>query len=79
VALLTSKKVLGTVVSDPAVQALHSIKNSNDPAADLRANLKAQVVENSHVIRISAIMSRSEQASTIVQAVIRAYFLAREE
>ena len=73
VALLTSDRVLAKAITDPRVVNVSTIKESDDPKADLRKNMAVEIVKDAYLIRVALELSDGHQAAAIVNAVIVSY------
>jgi capsular exopolysaccharide synthesis family protein len=73
VGLITSARVLDPAIADPLVVNVPTIKKSVDPKSDLLEKLKVAIVENTNLIRVTLELPNSEEAVTIVQAVVQSY------
>jgi polysaccharide biosynthesis transport protein len=73
VGLISSARVLDPAIADPLVVNLPTIKKSVDAKSDLLEKLKVAIVENTNLIRVTLELPNSEEAVTIVQAVVQSY------
>jgi capsular polysaccharide biosynthesis protein len=73
VALITTDRVLTMALTSPEIKNLRFITESDDPRADLRDNLKVQIVKDAYLIRVGLELTTGEEAAKIVNAVIDSY------
>jgi uncharacterized protein involved in exopolysaccharide biosynthesis len=71
--LITADRVLIAALTSPEVKNLNFITKSDDPRADLRENLDAQIVKDAYLIRVALELSNGSEAAVIVNAVINSY------
>ena len=73
--LITSDQVLeAALAEDPRIAKLPMIIESKDPRADLRQNLRVEVVDNrTYLIRVALTSRDPAEAAAIVNAVVTAY------
>jgi polysaccharide biosynthesis transport protein len=79
VGLLTSDRVLQEAITDPRVVNLPTIKESDDPKADLRKNMVVQIVKDAYLIRVALELVDANQAAAIVNAVVHSYLSYNHE
>jgi hypothetical protein len=79
VGLLTSDRVLHEAITDPRVVSLSTIKESDDPKADLRKKIVVQIVKDAYLIRVALELADANQAAIIVNAVVRSYLSYNSE
>ena len=73
VSLINSDRVLGPAVANPEVVNLSTIKESDEPRADLRKNMSVDIVKDAYVIRVALELTDGHQAAAIVNAVVQSY------
>jgi capsular polysaccharide biosynthesis protein len=73
VSLITSAKVFNDVLADPKVVGLTTVAASVDAEKLLREELKAEIVEDTNLIRVSLELPSRDDAVAIVKAVVQSY------
>ena len=72
--LITSNSVLDAALADPAIRNLSMIRSSKDPKAELREEMRVEIVgENTYLIQVALAAKDPNQAAAIVNAVVDAY------
>ncbi len=74
VRLITTDRVLEAAIAKPGISGLPMIRNSKDPKADLREDMKVEIVgNNTYLIRVSLASRNPVEAAEIVNAVVNSY------
>lgn len=73
VQLITSPSVLTTVMHDPKVAGLSSIRNAQDVEQELREMIEVEIRPRSYLIEIAVESSVPAEAATIVDTVVAAF------
>jgi hypothetical protein len=71
--LITGDQVINSVIADPQVAELATIKSWVNPRNELHERLKVAVVEDTSLIRVSLSLPSPDDAVTIVQSVVSSY------
>jgi hypothetical protein len=71
--LITSPEVLAAAVADPRAATLPTIRNSADPEAELRRNLRVSIVPNTRLILVSLASPNPSEAADLANAVVDSY------
>jgi len=71
--LITTNRILETVVADPLVVNIPLIKKSEDPKTDLRRRLAVDILDDANLIRVALESTEPVDAATIVNAVVQSY------
>jgi polysaccharide biosynthesis transport protein len=75
VSLITTDRVLTKALVSPEIKNLRFIAGSDDSRADLRDNLKVQIVKDAYLIRVGLELTTGEEAAKIVNAIIDSYLV----
>jgi capsular exopolysaccharide synthesis family protein len=71
VQLITSDRVLDVAIAKPEISNLEMIRSSKDPKADLRGEMKVEIVgHNTYLIKVSLSSRDPVEAAKIVNAVV---------
>lgn len=79
VQLITSTNVLLAAAADPKVVGTRTVQEAVDPVRALREKLHVNIVPRSNLIRIILSAGSSDEAATIVNAVVAAFLKADAE
>jgi succinoglycan biosynthesis transport protein ExoP len=71
--MITSDKVLDSVLASPLVVNLPTIKKSQDPKNELRGKLRAWNIDGTNLIKVAMELPDAEEAVTLVKAVVQSY------
>ena len=72
--LITSDSVLDAALANPAISNLPMIRSSKDPKAELREEMRVEIVgENTYLIQVALAAKDPIEAAAIVNAVVDAY------
>ncbi len=74
VQLITSSTVLDGAVARPGISNLPMLRKSKDPKADLREDMKVEIVgNNTYLIQVSLASRNPDEAAAVVNAVVESY------
>jgi succinoglycan biosynthesis transport protein ExoP len=74
VQLITSNTVLDGAIARPGISNLPMFRKSKDPKADLRDDMKVEIVgNNTYLIRVSLASRNPAEAAAVVNAVVETY------